>query len=176
MKQISFSAFALPAILSTVLAVTVSSCGRSQSTTKEVAGHIMMKIPGKEYYLGKTEVTQAQWEAVMGRNLSKFKDGNNPVERVSWNDCQEFLKRLNAVPEVNKTGLVFRLPTEEEWEYACLAGATGAYSKLADGTEITEAALGRIAWHVDNSAKKTHPVGQKEPNAFGLYDMCGNVW
>ena len=136
----------------------------------------MIAIPGKSYRMGKTEVTQAQWEAVMERNLSKFKDGNNPVERVSWNDCQEFLKRFNALPEVKKSGLVFRLPTEEEWEYACRAGATGAYSKLADGTEIAEATLGRIAWHEDNSAKKTHPVGQKEPNAFGLYDMCGNVW
>ena len=74
------------------------------------------------------------------------------------------------------SGLTFRLPTEEEWEYACRAGATGKFCKLADGTEITEDTLGRVAWFGDNSSDQPHPVGQKEPNAFGLYDMHGNVW
>ncbi len=128
------------------------------------------------FWLGKFEVTQAQWEAVMGDNPSWFKNADNPVEDVSWYDCQEFLKKLNALPSVKESGLVFRLPTEKEWEYACRAGSTGDYCKLADGTEITERTLGEVAWYADNSGDNTHPVGQKKPNAFGLYDMHGNVW
>lgn len=135
----------------------------------------MVQIPGKNFKMGKYEVTQAQWEAMMGENPSGFKGANNPVEYVSWDDCQEFLKRLNALPSVKKSGLVFRLPTEKEWEYACRAGSTGDYCKLADGTEITRDTLGEVAWYADNSGGKTHPVGQKKPNAFGLYDMHGNV-
>ena len=135
----------------------------------------MVAIPGKNYKMGKTEVTQAQWEAVMGKNPSCFRGADNPVEWVSWNDCQEFLKKLNALPAVKESGLVFRLPTEKEWEYACRAGATGDYCKLADGTEITRGTLGEVAWYEYNSDDETHPVGQKKPNAFGLYDMHGNV-
>ena len=136
----------------------------------------MVEIPGRSFLMGKYEVTQAQWEAVMGKNPSGFKGPDNPVENVSWDDCQEFLKKLNALPSVKKSGLVFRLPTEGEREYACRAGATGDYCKLANGTEITKSTLGRVAWFDDNSGGKTHPVGQKLPNAFGLYDMHGNVW
>jgi len=128
------------------------------------------------FWLGKFEVTQAQWEAVMGENPSDFKGADNPVETVSWDDCQEFLKKLNALPAVKESGLVFRLPTEKEWEYACRAGSKGDYCKLADGTETTERTLGEVAWYEDNSGGKTHLVGQKTPNAFGLYDMHGNVW
>ena len=111
----------------------------------------------------------------MGENPSKFKNVDNPIENVSWNDCQKFLKKLNALPSVKESGLVFRLPTEEEWEYACRAGSTEDYCKLADGTGITEDTLGEVAWYDDNSESKTHPVGKKKPNAFGLYDMLGNV-
>ena len=136
----------------------------------------MVQIPGRSYMLCKYEVTQAQWETVMGGNPSFFKGSDNPVERVSWDDCQEFLRKLNALPTVKESGLTFRLPTEEEWEFACRAGATGKYCLLADGIEITEDTLGRIAWFEDNADGKTHPVGQKQPNAFGLYDMHGNVW
>ena len=136
----------------------------------------MVQIPGKNFKMGKYEVTQAQWEAVMGNNPSHFKGADNPVENVSWDDCQDFLKKLNALPAVRESGLVFRLPTEKEWEYACRAGSTGDYCKLADGTEITSDMLGEVAWYDHNSDNKTHPVGQKKPNAFGLYDMHGNVW
>ena len=136
----------------------------------------MVAIPGRSFKMGKFEVTQSQWTAVMGNNPANFWGDNNPVEQVTWEDCKKFLEKLNALPEVKASGLTFRLPTEAEWEYACRAGSTGDYCKLADGTEITENTLGEVAWYGGNSGKKTHPVGQKMPNAFGLYDMHGNVW
>ena len=112
----------------------------------------------------------------MGKNPSRFKGANNPVERVSWDDCQAFLKKLNALPDVKKSGLIFRLPTAAEWEAACRAGSTDYYCLLANGTEIMTSSLGQVAWFEDNADGKTHPVGQKQPNTFGLYDMHGNVW
>ena len=135
----------------------------------------MVPIPGRNYAMCKYEVTQALWEAVMGNNPSKFKGPDRPVEEVSWNDCQKFLEKLNAMPEVKASGKTYRLPTADEWKFACRAGATGDYCKLADGTEITEGTLLMVAWYEKNSDRKTHPVGQKKPNAFGLYDMHGNV-
>ena len=186
----------------------------------------MVQIPGRDYRMGKYEVTQAQWEAVMGENPSRhmgkyevtqaqweavmgenpsyFKGADHPVENVSWDDCQAFLEKLNAHPAARASGLVFRLPTEEEWENACRAGSTNAYCRLADGTEITEATLGRVAWFYENLSTRPRwlarslafaerlvdrvrevdwsetlshkPVGRKEPNAWGLHDMHGNVW
>ena len=130
----------------------------------------------KGFWLGKYEVTQAQWKAVMEENPSEFKGADLPVENVSWNDCQKFFEKLNALPEVKKSGWRYRLPTEKEWEYACWAGSTGVYCRLANGMEITENTLGEVAWYDYNSEGKTHSVGQKKPNAFGLYDMHGNVW
>ena len=120
----------------------------------------------KPFYMGVTEVTQAQYEAVMGTNPSDFKGATNPVETVSWNDATEFCKKL---PE--KTRQTVRLPTEAEWEYACRAGTQTAFSFGDDPS-----ALGDYAWHMDNGKMMTHPVGQKRPNAWGLYDMHGNVW
>jgi formylglycine-generating enzyme required for sulfatase activity len=120
----------------------------------------------KSFYLGKYEVTQEQWYTVMGNNPAKFLGRKNPVENVSWYDAQEFVRRLNAKEGHNR----YRLPTEAEWEYAARAGTTGAYSFGDD-----EGSLGRYAWYEGNSGKKTHPVGQKQPNAWGLYDMHGNV-
>jgi len=121
----------------------------------------------KPFYLGKYEVTQEQWEKLMGNNPSNFKGAKNPVERVSWNACQGFVAKLNEkVP-----GQSFRLPTEAEWEYACRAGSTGDYC-YGDG----DLPLAEYAWYSDNSGSMTHPVGGKKPNAWGLYDMHGNVW
>lgn len=125
----------------------------------------------KPCYLGAHEVTQEQYERVMGTNPSNFKSLQNPVERVSWDDAAEFCRRLSALPAERAAGRVYRLPTEAEWEYACQAGSTSAYSHGDN-----EAQLGDYAWYDQNSESTTHPVGQKRPNAWGLYDMHGNVW
>jgi formylglycine-generating enzyme required for sulfatase activity len=121
----------------------------------------------RPFYIGKYEVTQKQWVIIMGNNPSGFKGGNNPVENVSWNDVQEFIRKLNA-----KEGTTaYRLPTEAEWEYACRAGSTTKYCFGNDKSQ-----LGQYAWYEKNSDNKTHPVGQLQANAWGLYDMHGNVW
>ena len=119
----------------------------------------------KPFYMGMTEVTQAQYEAVMGTNPSQFKGATNPVDSVSWNDATEFCKKLSE-----KTRQTVRLPTEAEWEYACRAGTQTPFSFGDDPSY-----LGAYAWWGRNSAKTTHPVGQKKPNSWGLYDMHGNV-
>jgi formylglycine-generating enzyme required for sulfatase activity len=103
----------------------------------------------------------------MGTNPSKFKGRNNPVETVSWKKVQTFIQRLNEHDSANK----YRLPTEAEWEYAARAGTTSAYSFGDDASQ-----LGQYAWYRDNSDSQTHPVGLKQPNPWGLYDMHGNVW
>ena len=121
----------------------------------------------KAFYIGKFEVTQEQWQAVMGENPSQFKGAKNPVEEVSWEDCQNFLAELN---KKSPSGMTFALPTEAQWEYACRAGSSTDYSF---GDE--ERRLGEYAWFLDNSDDRTHPVGEKKPNAWGLYDMHGNV-
>ena len=128
------------------------------------------------FWMGETQVSQVLWTAVMGNNPSHFRDDERrPVETVSWDDCQTFLAKLNALDEIRPTGMAFRLPTAEEWEHACRAGSVGKYCRLADGTEITDASIDRVAWFDGNSDGTTHPVGRKEPNAWGLYDMHGNV-
>lgn len=116
----------------------------------------------KPFRIGVTEVTQAQWEAVMGANRSNFKGANLPVEKISWREAVEFCERLSR-----KEGRTYRLPTEAEWEYACRAGATGPFA----GT----GRLDDMAWYDANSNGATRPVGTKQPNAWGLYDMHGNV-
>lgn len=136
----------------------------------------MVPIPGKNVSMGKFEVTQDQWEAVMGSNPASFKGKGFPVETVSWHECVEFCSKLNDIPIVAATGAVFRLPTEEEWEYACRAGSKGEYGRLSNETEISQKTLGEVAWFAENSDRRTHTVGKKQPNAFGLYDMHGNVW
>jgi formylglycine-generating enzyme required for sulfatase activity len=115
----------------------------------------------RDFEMGKYEVTQAQWEAVMGSNPSYFKGAERPVETVSWNDAQAFISKLNQ----SDSKYQYRLPTEAEWEYAVRAG-----SKSDAGD------LDAMAWYFRNSDSKTHPVGQKQANAWGLCDMRGNVW
>ena len=123
----------------------------------------------KPFYLGKYLVTQEQWEAVMGNNPSNFKGPKNPVEEVSWDDCQQFLDKLND--KIGPAEASSQLPSEAQWEYACRAGSTTRYCFGDD-----ESGLGEYAWYDGNSGGKTHPVGEKKPNAWGLYDMHGNVW
>ncbi len=125
------------------------------------------------FYLGKTEVTQAEWQAVMGSNPSRFSGcGRCPVERVSWMDVQAFIGRLNA----RSGGERYRLPTEAEWEYAARAGTTtDTYAGDVAVPLGNDPVVNGIAWYDENSGGRTHPVGQKAPNGFGLYDMLGNV-
>ena len=125
----------------------------------------------KPFKMGVHEVTQAQYEQVMGVNLSKYKGADNPVENVSWDDAVEFCRKLSELPAEKAAGNVYRLPTEAEWEYACRAGTTTKYSFGDD-----ESKLGDYGWFSENSGTKPHPVGGKKPNAWGLYDMYGNVW
>ncbi len=130
---------------------------------KEAPQH---RVTLQPFYVAKYPITQAQYQAIMGKNSSHFKVKNNPVECVSWNDAQEFCQRLSQ-----ETGKKYQLPSEAQWEYGCRAGSTTAYY-FGDN----ESQLGKYAWYRDNSGGKTHPVGQKKPNQWGLYDMHGNVW
>ncbi len=132
----------------------------------------------KPFYIGKYEVTQSQYSALMDKNPSEFIGANNPVEMVSYDDAKAFcdkmnLKYLNILPK----GYKFDLPTEAQWEYACRAGTNTA---LNNGKNLTKESacsnLDEVAWYSENSGKTTHEVGQKKPNAWGIYDMHGNVW
>ena len=134
------------------------------------------------FWMGEYQVTQWQWEKLMGSNPSENIDGSNfdwlgfevkpapdnPIDCVSWNDCQDYLRKLNSLDSVRGLGLMFALPTEAQWEYACRAGTTGAYG----GT----GRLNRMGWYKGNSVDWTHKVAEKKPNAWGLHDMHGNVW
>ena len=135
----------------------------------------MVAIPGRDFEIGKFEITQGIWEPIAGFNPSEKKGEDLPVSNVTLSDIEEFLENLNALPEVRASGKKYRLPTAEEWEYACLAGGTNGFCRLADGTQITEETLGEVAWFGSNSGDAPHPVCKKNPNAFGLYDMHGNV-
>ncbi|MDD4929798.1 MAG: formylglycine-generating enzyme family protein [Gallionella sp.] len=158
----------LPMFLLALTSFSLLSCvredaDRAAKADKEVPE--MISIPGKHYEIGKYEVTQAEWLAVMGSNPSEFKHCGKtcPVEKVSWNDVQEYLRKLNRT-----TGRHYRLPTEIEWSYACLGGARSEY---CGGNNI-----GSVAWYSGNSDNAPHPAGQMSANGYGLYDMSGNVW
>jgi formylglycine-generating enzyme required for sulfatase activity len=186
MRQSRFLQPSIGASLS-LLVLTLVSCGRSKPTIDVARIHLeFVRIPAGQFGMGsdspnefdqnpvhevtisrafdlqKTEVTQAQWTAVMGSNPSHFRGPRLPVEQVSWNDVEEFIRKLNDLDP----GRNYRLPTEAEWEYACRAG--GNARKFGD--------IDAIAWYNANSDQRTHAVGEKEPNEWGLYDMLGNVW
>jgi len=134
-------------------------CGEDNKTVREVC------LDG--FWMGKYEVTQAQWEKVMGSNPSQFKKGPNyPVEQISWNDAGEFIRKLN---ERSGGKYALRLPTEAEWEYACRS--EGKKERHSGGNDADQ-----VAWYVKNSGSEIHEVGKKVPNALGLFDMNGNMW
>jgi formylglycine-generating enzyme required for sulfatase activity len=126
------------------------------------------RVTVRDFYIGKYEVTQKEWRDVMGSNPSSFKNCGDdcPVESVSWNDVQEFIRKLNQ-----KTGKKYRLPTEAEWEYAARGGSQSKGYKYSGSNNIDN-----VAWYTGNGGSKTNPVGRKQPNELGIYDMSGNVW
>ena len=147
-------------------------------TTKNDAGEEMKTLSkviiSKAFYLGKYLVTQEQWAAVMKKNFSAFKGQSNPVDSVSWNDAQEFIKRLNASEKCEG----YRLPTEAEWELAARGGTDTPLFFMQNPLAWEKAAddLDAYAWFAKNAGDKTHPVGQKKPNPYGVYDIYGNLW
>ena len=147
------------------------SAQKASQSTEESRTKMVISRP---FCLGIYPVTQAQWETVMGSNPSWFKGPSRPVENVSWNDAQDFIRRLNAREGTQK----YRLPTEMEWEYAARGGTQGRYFFLdrVHSWEDAELALCDYAWFNKNAGGTTQPVGQKKPNPYGLYDIYGNVW
>ena len=126
----------------------------------------MHQVTLSSYYIGETEVTQSLWKAVKGSNPSQFKGGNLPVENVSWEECQDFIRKLNIL-----TGRSFRLPTEAEWEFAARGGNKSKHTQYSGSSKIDD-----VAWYDGNSNDETHPVKSKKANELGIYDMSGNVW
>jgi formylglycine-generating enzyme required for sulfatase activity len=151
------------------------SMGSPEDEPGRSADEIMHEVTlTKGFYMMKTPVTQEQWKSVMGNNPSSFPDGgdNCPVENVSWNECREFIRMLNA----EKDG-IYRLPTEAEWEYACRAGSSTSLcnGEISGLQSAHDPILSEVGWYCGNSGRKSRPVAQKSPNAWGLYDMHGNV-
>lgn len=137
-----------------------------EPTSEDVDNFPIHNVTLSDYHIGQTEVTQALWKAVMGGNPSWFKGDNLPVDQVSWNDCQQFIAKLNVL-----TGQKFRLPTEAEWEYACRGGNKSRGYKYSGSNNVDD-----VAWHKGNSDYTTHRVATKQPNELGIFDMSGNVY
>lgn len=140
--------------------------GAVSELDSDAEGDDAHQVTLSSFSIGRYEVTQEEWEFVMGSNPSYFKGAKRPVELVSWDDCQAFIRKLNAL-----TGKNFRLPTEAEWEFAARGGNRSQHYKYAGSNT-----LGSVAWYDDNYGNETHSVGQKQANELGLYDMSGNVW
>ena len=142
--------------------------GEAPSSPKSIRRNTPFKVTiSNPFYMGKYEVTQEQWRAIMGNNPAKFQNPQNPIEWISWNDIQLFIRKLNRKEGTDK----YRLPTEAEWEYAARAGSSAQYF-----FGNSEEALEQYAWYWDQLDEKTQPVGRKKPNPWGLHDMYGNVW
>jgi hypothetical protein len=137
--------------------------------TANIGGGITLALCGipanKPFWMGQTQVTQGQWQALMGNNPSKFKGESLPVEQVSWDEAMDFCGKLNAL-KLLPVDWHFKIPTVAQWEYSCRAGTTGGYAGNLD----------EMGWYSNNSNSRTHEVATKKPNSWGLYDMHGNVW
>jgi formylglycine-generating enzyme required for sulfatase activity len=166
MRQVTINRTAGVAFPGTFVLINPGSFQMGSATGSSAERPVRTVTLTRAFWLQTTEVTQGQWQAVMGSNPSRFSGCGLtcPVENVHWDDVQQFLARLNA----QDPGKGYRLPTEAEWEYAARAGTTGDYG----GNGV----LNDMGWYVDNSGARTHPVGEKRPNAWGLYDLHGNVW
>lgn len=163
------------AVFSLAFAKTANAYRKAHpATSLRLPGDVPLVVENLTPYfgIGRFEVTQAQWESVMGINPSWTPGADRPVENVSWDDCREFFRKVNDLPEVRAAGVTVRFPTLDEWRVACRAGSSGAYGLLADGSERK---MDEMGWYAANGGGATHPVGGKQPNAFGLYDMHGNV-
>ncbi len=153
---------------------TMGRASEADDSIYDSSGDIQRPVRiSSSFSIGVHEVTQSQYQTVMGDNPSDFKvkGANKPVENVNWDDAVAFCVALSALQSEREAGRVYRLPTEAEWEYACRAGTTTAYSFGDDAQDLS-----KYAWFSDNSRKKTYEVGKKLPNGWGLYDMHGNVW
>ncbi len=160
------------ALLAILLTAPISNAQAQNDVVTNSIGMKFKPMPNGKFTMGVYEVTQEQYEKVMGTNPSEFTGKKqNPVEKVNWNDAVEFCRKLSELPEEEKAGHVYRLPTGAEWEYACRAGTKTKYSFGHDASK-----LGDFAWYNKNSGDSTHPVGKKKPNPWGLYDMHGNVY
>jgi formylglycine-generating enzyme required for sulfatase activity len=148
-----------------VMGGTFSMGATAEQSNPDDDEKLVHQVNLSNYYIGETEVTQALWTAVMGENPSNFKGDNRPVEQVSWNDCQTFISKLNAL-----TGKNFRLPTEAEWEYAARGGSKSRGYQYSGSNNLSS-----VAWYDGNSGGQTHDVKTKSPNELGIYDMSGNV-
>ncbi len=171
----------MPLLLICAVALTIQSCscniGRTASHYGQVQESdsiydmladdmVIVKTDSGSFSICKYEVTQKLWIEVMGDNPSQMQGDDLPVEQVNWDQCQAFIAKLNEL-----TGKSYRLPTEAEWEFACIGGKKSRGYRYSGSDDIDE-----VAWYDGNSEEKTHPVGQKQPNELGLYDMSGNVW
>ena len=147
------------------MGTVIPESGYTQIVTTDITNSHTVVL-SKDFYLGETPVTQKLWNIVMHENPSRFLDDNSPVDSVSWNDCQQFILRMNQL-----TGMKFRLPTEAEWEFAARGGSMSQNYLYSGGNCLND-----VGWYLENSSNQTHPVKQKRPNELGLYDMSGNIW